>query len=194
MGEIKLKSEFKYIDYKYDEYNFSFISDNGLFSKNEINIASKLLVETYIKNGKMNIKLLDIGCGYGFIGIVLSKVMNCNVTMSDINDRALHISKMNIERNKVDNIKLIKSNIYDNINEKYDVIITNPPMNEGKVIVREFLDGIDYLEKDGSLWFVIHKNQGAKSMIKYLKSKYSVNIIDKYKDFFIIFLKRIDTK
>ena len=73
-----LKSDIRTIYYQYQEYNFSFLSDNGVFSKNKIDFGSKLLVESFLKY-HINIKgsdILDVGGGYGFIGITLAKVTN----------------------------------------------------------------------------------------------------------------------
>jgi len=185
----KLRSEFRFIDYVYNSNKFKFTSDLGVFSSYEINVGSKLLVESYIKLGRSNVSVLDIGCGYGFIGIVLSVIMNCIVTMSDNNQRATHLAKMNVDNNHVE-AKVIDSNVYDNIKEKYDVIITNPPVTSGKDVVRKILDeAVDHLNENGEVWFVLHKNQGAESMVNYLKGKYSIEIIDKSKGFWVIKLK-----
>ena len=95
-----LKSELREINFSFDEYNFVFKSDNGVFSKNKIDFASQFLVKTFLHYNKKNIdSILDIGCGYGFIGIVLSKVLNKHVDMFDINKRAIHLCEMNININ-----------------------------------------------------------------------------------------------
>ena len=95
-----LKSELRDIKYSYDEYNFVFKSDNGVFSKNRIDYASEFLVKTFLSNKKREYKsILDVGCGYGFIGITLSKILNIHVDMCDINKRCIHLTKMNIDLN-----------------------------------------------------------------------------------------------
>lgn len=169
-----------------------FKSDNGVFSKNRIDHASLFLVESFLKNKKdvdgIN-KILDIGCGYGFIGISLSKILNKHVDMVDINKRAVHLCKMNIDINKVD-ASVLESNIYENVEGKYDLIITNPPIRAGKEILMEFLKGgIARLNKDGELWFVISKDKGAKSVKKELENISTCEIIAKSNGFWIISAK-----
>lgn len=162
-----LKSELRDIKYTLNEYNFMFKSDNGVFSKNEIDYGSEFLVKTFLESNKKNINnLLDVGCGYGFIGVTLAKILNVKVTMIDVNKRAVHLTKMNIEINKV-NGECFESNIYENINSKYDLIISNPPIRAGKdVVLKILIGGLERLNKDGELWFVIRKNQGAESIKK----------------------------
>ena len=188
-----LKSEIRTISFKYDDSSFSFLSDNGIFSKNKIDDASYLLVDTFLKNRKVNnLKMLDVGCGYGFIGITISKITNSYVDMIDINKRAIHLCEENIKLNKV-NCKCFYSDTYENINDKYDYIITNPPIRVGKSKLLSLLnEAKSYLKDDGELWFVINKNQGAKSIKKELESTYNIECTNKSKGFYIFTSKVID--
>ena len=180
-----LKSEIKKINYSYNDYDFVFFSDNGVFSKEHIDYGSRFLIETFLNNYNDNGNILDVGCGYGFMGIVASKVLNCNVTMVDVNKRALHLTKMNIDENKV-NATCQESNAYENINDKYDVIITNPPVRAGKNVLLDILVGAKkHLNENGMLWYVLRKDQGAKSMEKLLNEHYQVQLIEKSKGFYV---------
>lgn len=185
-----LKSELRDIKFSFDGINFTFKSDNGVFSKNKIDYASLFLVKTFLASNKKNVdSILDIGCGYGFIGITLSKILNKHVDMVDINKRAVHLCKMNIDINKV-NATVNESNIYENVVNNYDLIITNPPIRVGKEILMEFLKGgLEILNKDGELWFVISKDQGAKSVKKELDKICTCEIVDKSKGFWVISAK-----
>lgn len=185
-----LKSEFRNIVYQYNDFKFNFTSDLGVFSKDKVDYASKLLIEKYFELGKKNKKILDVGCGYGLIGITLTKIMDTNTTMIDINKRALHLSEMNAKANKVD-VLIKESNIFENIDDNYDVIITNPPIRAGKKIYMTILkDAINYLTGDGELWFVMNKDHGVKSTIKELEKIYNLQILEKSKGFFVIVCKK----
>lgn len=180
-----LKSEIRKIKYSILETSFNFYSDLGVFSKNEIDYGSESLIKEYLKEAKERIKALDVGCGYGYIGIVISKITKSEVTMIDVNQRAIHLTKRNIEENEVNAAALI-SDAYENINTKYDVIITNPPIRAGKKKVLEILIGAkEHLKEKGELWYVIRKNQGAKSITKELIKYYEIEEKNKSKGFYI---------
>ena len=180
-----LKSELRTIKYDNGDFSLSFYSDNGVFSKNHLDYGSSLLINNIIKNCNKNLNVLDVGCGYGFIGITLAKIINANVVMVDVNKRAVHLTEMNIKENKVD-AKVIESNIYENVDGKYDVVVTNPPIRAGKKIVLEILlKAKEFLNINGELWFVIRKDQGAKSIAKELENIYNLEIIEKSKGFYI---------
>lgn len=186
----ELKSELRDIKYTLNEYNFMFKSDNGVFSKNEVDYGSEFLVKTFLQYNKRDINsVLDVGCGYGYIGIVLGKILNSKVTMTDVNRRALHLAKMNVEINKIDG-EVIESSIYDNVSGKYDLIISNPPIRAGKNIVLGILEGaFERLNKDGELWFVIRKQQGAESIKKRMCEISNCTVLEKSKGFWIFCAK-----
>lgn len=184
-----LKSDIKTLKYSYKNYEFNFLSDNGVFSKNHLDYGSRLLLETFLSCTFESKSVLDLGCGYGLIGIVIAKVLSTNVTLCDVNKRALHLAKRNLDENKV-SCNIIESNIYENIKGKYDVIITNPPIKAGKKVVLDFLiNAKEYLNTGGLLWYVMRKDQGAKSIAKILEEYYEVTNIKKDKGFYIFCCK-----
>ena len=183
-----LRSELRTIKYEVKGVPFSFLSDNGVFSKDEIDYGSIVLVNSILKNtNNDNLNILDVGCGYGFIGISLSKLLHSHVDMVDVNNRCLHLATQNIKNNKVDAFAFY-SDALDSVDKKYDLIVTNPPIRAGKKVVNKILfDAMRNLLPGCSLWFVIRKNQGAKSAIKDLESQgYVVEILEKDKGFYIM--------
>ncbi len=188
-NNINLKSEIRELPYTYENNQFSFFSDNGVFSKNKIDYASSLLVKNFLVTNKIrdfkDKSILDVGCGYGFIGIVLSKITGAKIDLIDINKRALHLTERNIKKNKVNNCTVFFSDCYDEVKNKYDYIVTNPPIRAGKNIVNKILiEAKSYLKDEGELWFIIHKDHGAKSMKKSLEEYYNIEIIEKNKGFY----------
>ena len=165
---------------------FTFNSDNGVFSKNGVDFGSRLLLD-FIPLEEVGGKILDLGCGYGVIGIALNKLTGANVDMVDVNLRALHLTEMNVSANKCQNINVFESNVYENVNTKYTSIVTNPPIRAGKKVIYDMLfNAKEYLTDDGNLYFVIRKQQGAKSMMSDLEKEYNLEIIEKKKGYYII--------
>ena len=165
---------------------FVFYTDNGVFSKDGLDFGSRLLLET-IPLEEVGGKVLDMGCGYGVFGIVLNRLLSCSVDMVDVNLRALHLANINIKENACTNVKAFESNVYENIISKYSCIVTNPPIRAGKKVVYDMvMNAHNYLEKNGVLFLVVRKEQGAKSLIIDLKKVYTVEVLKKKKGFFII--------
>ncbi len=182
-----LKSELRTIIYKHQGHELMFYSDNGVFSKDKLDFGSTLLLNTLYDNKQHEgIEVLDVGCGYGFMGISLAKILGYKVTMVDVNKRALHLAEKNCDCNKIE-AKVLESNMYENVTDIYDLIITNPPIRAGKEIVYGILDGArDRLKAEGELWFVIRKDQGAKSAISHLEETMNCEIVEKSKGFYIV--------
>ena len=189
INDENLKSEIKEFKTKFLSYEFCFKTDNGVFSKGELDYGTKLLIDTVLKEDiKGNV--LDLGCGYGVIGITLAKLKNVSVDMIDINNRAVHLSKLNIKENKIENASVFTSDGFLNITKKYNYIISNPPIRVGKVKLYELIKSAkDYLEESGIIYLVIRKEQGAKSFIKDFSSIYQIEVLEKSKGFYIISLK-----
>lgn len=143
--------------------SFIFTTDNGVFSKTYVDYGSFAMLNSFIPND-IDLPILDMGSGYGPIGIVVSKLYNKKTVLCEINERAYSLSLKNIERNKVDSIAY-NSNLYEKVEGMmFSSIITNPPIRAGKNVVFSIYDGAyNHLAVGGELWVVIQKKQGAPS-------------------------------
>ncbi|MDD3337112.1 MAG: methyltransferase [Eubacteriales bacterium] len=147
-----------------------FSTDSGVFSRTKIDQGTEILLDA-LPNLEAG-AVLDLGCGYGVIGVTMGKrAPLCSVTMSDVNERACGLAKENAERNGV-KARILQSDGYASFGEeRFDMIIQNPPIRAGKtVIYGMFAEGSRRLREDGSLWLVIRKQQGAASAMTYLES------------------------
>ena len=185
-NDENLKSEITRVDTVIHSINYYFYTDNGVFSKGELDFGTELLLKTFEYNYPQEKEALDIGCGAGPIGIYLSK-LGFLVDMCDINKRALHISKMAVKEQKL-NANVFESDAYQNINKKYDYIISNPPIRVGKEKLYEIVMGAKgYLKENGEVWLVVRKDKGADSLVRDMKKVYKkVEIVEKKKGFYII--------
>ena len=183
-----LPSNIREFDTKFKGVMFKFKADNGVFSKDKLDFGTRVLLEN-LPLSIMKGDILDLGCGYGVVSIILSKFINASIDAVDVNKRALHLFEMNIKLNRVDNINYFESFCYDSIDKdkKYDYIITNPPIRAGKEIVYRFLrEAKDHLKDDGKLYFVMRKDHGAKTAIRDISDLYKVEVLAKEKGFFVI--------
>lgn len=183
----KLESNINKISYYFKGIKIDFLSDNGVFSKKQIDFGSSLLLKTIKLEQAKNV--LDVGCGYGTIGLVIAKVNpDIFVNMVDVNLRAISLAKQNMDNNNIKNAEIFVSNIYENVNKKYDIIVSNPPIRAGKKVVHGIsLGAYNYLNDGGSYWCVIQKKQGAESLYKGLNDVFSlVEIVEKDKGYWII--------
>lgn len=163
-----------------------FKTDRGVFSKNGIDYGSRVLLENYQPESAKS--LLDVGCGYGTLGLTLAKKFDLDVTMVDVNSRALDLCRQNAIDNTVSNSKIELSNIYESVSEKYDAIISNPPIRAGKEVVHEILAGaFGHLNDGGHLTIVIQKKQGAPSAQKKMEEVFgNCQLVARDKGYFIL--------
>ena len=187
-NDNNLVSNIKEFKIEFFDYLFTFCTDNGVFSKGELDFGTYLLIKNVLKEDLFG-NVLDLGCGYGPIGIILKKIKDIDVDMIDINKRAIHLTKMNAKKNNV-NVDAFLSDGFENIDREYDYIVSNPPIRVGKkVLYKMLIDAKNHLKKHGKMIIVVRKEQGALSLIKDMSVYYNVNTIDKDKGFLIISLK-----
>ena len=163
----------------------TFLTDAGVFSKKMIDFGSQLLLKCLEVNQGETV--LDVGCGYGPLGLSLAKAYGVQATMVDINNRALDLARQNAERNKVE-ATIFQSNIYEQIKGKFDHVISNPPIRAGKQVVHEIIEeSKDFLETGGDLTIVIQKKQGAPSAKSKMEEVFgNCEILKKDKGYYIL--------
>ena len=134
-----------------------------------------------------------MGCGYGVIGIIIKdKYPNVNLTQTDVNLRALELTKINAETNYIES-KVFHSVGFEKITELFDVITLNPPIRAGKETVFKLYKGAyEHLKKDGEFYIVIAKKQGAPSHQRYLKELFgNIVVVCKNKGYFVFKMKKV---
>ncbi len=158
---------------------FIFKTISGVFSYNKIDLGTKVLIKHMFIPKEPSV-LLDLGCGYGVIGIVLGyESYQSKVYLIDVNKRAVWCAKENIKLNLPDqskNVIALSGNYFEPIqskNLKFDGIYMNPPLRQGRKDFLHLLSEVqDYLKKNGSFQFVIRKKMGAPYILKYFEDTY----------------------
>ncbi|MFC4411849.1 class I SAM-dependent methyltransferase [Chungangia koreensis] len=167
---------------------FFFNTDAGVFSKGEVDFGSRLLIESFVMP-QVDGDVLDVGCGYGPIGLSLAKSYpERKVHMVDVNGRAIELSGKNAKENDVENVHIYESDGLSNVEGQFAAILTNPPIRAGKETVFKFYDeAFEKLKAGGELWVVIQKKQGAPSTIEHLRELFGrVETVEKKKGYYIL--------
>ena len=149
----------------------AFDTDAGVFSKQHVDPGSELLCGALPE--ELSGDVLDMGCGWGAMTVLtLARFPKLNVTMADVNERALSLAVANVEKNHMQ-ARAVLSDGFEQIEGRFDAVITNPPIRAGKaVIYKMFEDAKAHLKPGGMLVLVIRKQQGAPSALKFLKTLY----------------------
>ena len=163
----------------------NFYTDAGVFSKKMIDYGSQVLLSTLdFQEGE---SVLDVGCGYGPIGLSLAKAQGVVVTMVDVNERALDLAKKNANRNGVE-AQIFSSDVYEAVVGVFDHVISNPPIRAGKKVVHQVITGsFEHLKPGGDLTIVIQKKQGApRAKAKMEETFGNCEIVKKDKGYYIL--------
>ena len=175
------------ITYDFQGKHLIYTTDHGVFSRQRLDFGSRVLMDSIdIGNAK---SMLDVGCGYGTMGIALKSVHeDLQVLMTDVNKRAISLAKENIKCNNLEGIDVIESDVYENVHDRYDLVISNPPIRAGKKVVSAIISGsYDHLNEGGRLVIVIQKKQGAPSAKKLMEEIFgNATVIKKDKGYYIL--------
>ncbi len=180
-----VKSEEQRILIRFKNEEYKFITDNGVFCKDYLDFGTRIMLENSEIYGN---KILDLGCGYGPVGVILLKNhSDIEVTMVDVNERALALSEKNLALNDVKG-QVLKSNGLSDVSGLFTTILTNPPIRAGKQTVFTFYSqSYDHLEENGCLFVIIQKKQGAESSIKRLNELFgNCEVVIKEKGYFLL--------
>jgi 16S rRNA (guanine1207-N2)-methyltransferase len=183
------KEDIRVLHTTFHQQSFTFFTNAGVFARNAIDFGSRLLIETVKVDSAREI--LDLGCGYGPIGIAMAALHpTTHVTMVDINQRAVELTKRNAAKNQVaERISAYASDGFAALAEqRFDLILCNPPIRTGKVVIYQlFAEASKHLHPAGRLCIVIRKQQGASSAKKELQRLFSeVEVIEQKKGYCII--------
>ena len=183
-----LASNIKTITYEVNGISMQLFTDNGVFSKGKVDEGSLAFLKVILPLD-LGKNILDLGCGYGTIGLTLAVAKKeARVTLADINTRALALCKRNADAyNLGQRVTILQSDIYEKIEGKYDSIVINPPIRAGKsVTYKMYEEAKQYLIDGGSLYVVIRKAQGAKSAAKFIESVFgNIQLLERDKGYYI---------
>ncbi len=187
-NDATLKSEPRLLKLSYKSASLSLHTDVGVFSKNEIDEGSIALLNV-VSDDNLSGKVLDVGCGYGTLGLTIAKLFPLvNVTMFDVNQRAVTLTKQNITTNNINNATVFVASTYQTLtNDDYQTIVINPPIRAGKKVYYPLLsEALNYLTDGGTLYFVIRKSHGALSAKKHVELTFNnCELVKKHHGFYV---------
>ena len=183
-----LISNIKTINFEVNGISVNLLTDNGVFSKSKVDEGSLAFLKVILPLDLGN-NILDLGCGYGTIGLTLAIAKKeARVTLADVNTRALALCKRNADAYDLgQRVTILQSDIYEKIEGPYDSIVVNPPIRAGKKVTYAMYEGAkQYLIDGGSLFIVIRKAQGAESASRYIESLFgNVTLLKRDKGYYI---------
>jgi 16S rRNA (guanine1207-N2)-methyltransferase len=140
---------------------------SGLFSAKETDKGTLLLIrKAQVNKGS---RVLDLGCGNGIVGLMMAKAYAADVVMSDINERAVFIAKMNVRALDLD-IPVKRSDGFANVEGAFDVILLNPPQTAGRAVCERLIEeSKEHLVHGGSLQIVARHNKGGEQLSLFME-------------------------
>lgn len=189
--------DIEHSDSDYFDFSETFLNENvvltscnNVFSKNEIDYGTKVLIKAIYDNFDLSNKFcLDLGCGLGIVAIILSKKFEkANFMLSDITKTACKLSKINLRKNGCKNFEIICSNLFEKVNQNFDFVITNPPIRAGKSVTLSLIEqAYSHLNENGKLVLVIRKKHGEESIKKFMETKFeNVYVLKRDKGFYVL--------
>ena len=181
--------------YYFGNEEFRFMTDNGVFSKSGVDYGSYLLMKNTYREA-LGKSVLDLGCGYGPIGIIIKRFHpDLRMEMIDVNPRAVELARLNAEKNR----ETVTVSLCDDIlklDHSFDTIILNPPIRAGKITIFSLYEkSFQLLNGGGCLYIVIQKTQGAESSYRKLKDLFDeTELIDRDGGYHIYRARKLSTQ
>ncbi len=179
------------VNFYFNGHEFHLVSNNGVFSKKRIDEGSFILINSLLSQS-VNGKILDLGCGYGPVGITLKYFFqNIELVMSDVNSSCVELALKNSQMNNV-NAQVILSDGFNNLENSFDWIVFNPPIRIGKEkLFNIYEDACKHLNQNGKFVIVIRKDKGALSHAKYLETLFkSVELVERKSGYYVYIMNK----
>lgn len=157
------------------DLEFEFLTASGVFSHRRIDPGTRLLIESMILPEAGT--FLDLGCGYGPIGIVAARLKpKVLIYMTDVNRRAIALTEENARRNGIENVRIVEGSLYEPVSDLlFDVILTNPPITAGikKTVAPMIRGAAEHLKEGGSFQLVVRTKKGGENVLQLLKGDFN---------------------
>ncbi|MHA1265211.1 MAG: class I SAM-dependent methyltransferase [Candidatus Helarchaeota archaeon] len=153
---------------------YQFKTCSGVFAHKKLDKGTEILLK-FMEIPKIATHVLDMGTGYGVIGIVIAiENPKLQVIMTDINRRAVWIARENVQFHKLKNVRIFWGDFYAPIkNLKFDIILTNPPLALGQKKIKNFINETpDYMKRNGFFYLVARTRQGAKKIAEMMRTTF----------------------
>ncbi len=143
--------------------SFEFLTSSSVFSKRRIDLGTRVLIETMVLPDEGSV--LDIGCGYGAVGITAAALHpKLRVVMTDVNMRAVRLAKRNVESNRLANAEVRYGYFYEPVEGlQFNCVLSNPPVSAGMDTVKAIVVGAPkVMAAGGRFEMVIRSKIGGK--------------------------------
>lgn len=173
--------------FRFLSYNFSVVSDDGVFSKTSLDEGTEVLLKEAVKQ-PITGRVLDLGCGLGIVTMVLKKQFPIiEVTGVDVNSRAIELSILNLKKNQIEG-RILLSDGFEEVDESFDWVVSNPPVRVGKEKLYQLFEGVHaHLASHGKFIFVMRKSHGAQSAKKKCEALFgNCEILERSKGYYVL--------
>ncbi len=162
-AEPKVASQEREVRFSVLGREYRCTTDTGVFGKAGLDEGTRLLIEHAA--AWPGARVLDLGAGWGPVGVVIGQRYEAEVWAVESNARAAALCERNLERWGVHHRVVLGDGLEPITGERFDLILLNPPIRAGKKVYYPWLEGSrQHLRPGGSLWVVVRTNQGARSL------------------------------